>query len=164
MLRSLLLSMISVLTFEITIAQDCEIKKDPFSNKEVQTYNFKNETLIFERSDGTVTVKLKFNLDGEINIAIKKGSSILLKTEKDKIIDLVTIEDAIPVSQVSGTRVISVVIFKCNLNEEMLKNMSESHVVLIRHPDGKGSQYDLEIGKGIGKGFQKGADCMLNSN
>jgi hypothetical protein len=145
-------------------SQDCEVKKDPFSNEEVVSYDFKKKVVCYESKQGTITLEMLFVYSGDLKIIVPQGSELSFKLENGDIIQQSTIIDASPKTDITSNAVIYTnYTYKIMLTKAEIEKLAGSKVILIRYPDAKGGVMDYEI-KGFGKFFSKqllkGASCI----
>ena len=161
-MKKAFLLLAGIFSFQFLLAQDCEVRKDPFTNEEVIGYHW-GKSLKYEMKSGETTLEIEFTYSGNLKVTIPEGSEILFKMENGAIIKKATIAESFPKSYVSGQAVYTNYPMKVLLNEEDIIALAGSKVEVIRYPDGKGGSNDWDI-KGLGKLFSRnmknGADCI----
>jgi hypothetical protein len=168
MKKNILLSLVAIILFTAKqgYAQKCETGKDPFTGEPAQIYKHKDNGLIFENKSGKVKLTIVNGYDGERNVIIPSGSNIQFKLDNDEIVNLKTINDAPPKSQLLGyAAVITYYSFTFDIDQETLKKLGDNLITLVRFPDANGGFEDRQIKGGrlakYVKSLQKGANCMM---
>ncbi len=162
-------------------SQKCKTAKDPFTNEEIKSFDFKNKTVYFEIKNDSITLDIVFNYWGEREHIFKEGTGLSIKLETGAKIDLKTIMDSKPKiessistsgfymglgSGMTSTKAenFTTYSFVFLLTESELEMLAESKIEIIRIPDTDEEKYvDLEAkgrtGKKI-KAIKRGATCM----
>lgn len=159
---AILFTLISIQTF----AQDCEVQKDPFSNKQVVSYKF-GKYIVFELKDNEILLKYHFQFDGEMNATMQKGSAISFKFENDEMVELSALEDVNPISQVGGYVSFALVtteyIVTMKVTADQLKTFANFKMTHVRYPDLKGDFITKDRSKRWVKAFSEGAQCIQSN-
>lgn len=149
-------------------AQKCETGKDPFTGETAQIFKYKDNSLILENKAGNVKLSIVNVYDGERNVMLPAGTEVQLKLENDEVINLKTINDAPPKSQLAGVIVYTNYTFTFELDQKTLKKLADNLITLFRFPDANGGFMDREVKGGrvakYVKNIQKGANCMLGND
>lgn len=163
---------IFLLTNFLILAQDCEEKIDQFTGKKTTIYQMSKfgvtKMKLEQIESDSISMTYRIVIDKIESTAIPKGSSLLLKLDNDKIIELKSIKNSEPrsgtVSTGSYGTSYSEAFLMFNITESQLKLLKNYKVEFIREPNFKGGYVDLsrKKTKKLSKHLSKGAECMLN--
>lgn len=164
-----------IFSASISFAQKgkCTTTTDPFSSETVKSYEllwYGLRHMYFESKGEHIKVELRIGYSGAINVTVPKGTEFLFKMENNDIVKLLTAEDALPSTSVSGTSSMTITstkyIYVFSPSKDDITKLAGSSLVILRYPNPQGGTIDLE-NKGARKKWMKGitdgAKCMLNN-
>ncbi|GEM_PF-3780241 len=162
-----LLTLILSFTFAAQ-AQKCEVDEDPISGKKRCQFMNKYQTLKYIYSGGDeIDFFTTFIYSGEQNVKFPAGKEVAIKLENGTIVQLKSLEEAVPQTKVSTSgdqvTVNTWYTFAFKLTKDQVKEMAANKVTFMRYPaiDGGVVDYDVKgLGKIYAKKITKGAECV----
>ncbi|MCZ2846206.1 MAG: hypothetical protein O2U61_06920 [Candidatus Bathyarchaeota archaeon] len=164
-----------------TYSQKCEIQKDPFTNEQIVSFDFRAKTVCFQLKNERVFFEIVFHYWGERDHEFKEGTEVLLKLENGNKMGLKTINTSRPkIEQItsssgyfpgygggmtmSSSENFTAYSFTFSLTPTELNKLADSKIEVIRIPDtDEGKYVDLEAKKKTKKKLKavnKGAICL----
>lgn len=170
-IKSYLLAIFFIILINCSYSQKCSISRDPITNEAIASFNYKERKVYFEHKKGILSLEMMFTYSGELNVVIPKGSELFYKLENGEIIKLITVNNAVPNSQIianqNSATVLTFYSYIMQITKQDLNKLANSKVVLIRFPNGKDGQQDFILKgrwKKISGAILKGAVCMLSNS
>ena len=157
------LGFISILSF----GQDCKVQVDPFTNSDIVSYEF-GKYIIFSLKNDDILLRYQIQFDGAMSTVMPKGSLISFSLENGDIVELLSLEDAIPV-KISGypqsftSSVVTEYFVNMKLTKEQLNNFANSKMTYVRYPDLKGGFTINDKSKRWIRKLNEGAQCIENN-
>lgn len=164
-----------IMCFALNIfAQNCKSikeKKDSFTGQiersaSVTFGSLTSKWIIeFSQTNDQTTMKWGIAMTGEYNQFIEKGTSLLLKLKDETILNLATIEQSNPVTQVasggSAVNVYSIYYLKFNLSNETLNQLAKSPIIDLKIEIPNQKINNPKIKEKQMEGIREVCECLL---
>lgn len=185
MIKNIILLVCTIAITNSAFSQKCVSEKDPFSNEQIYSFDFRNKTVFFKHSNNETNFEINFNYWGERSHEFNSGTEISIKLKDNNKLVLKSINKSTPkienVTTSNGfysgfgfggitsfrSDKYTVYSFSFVLSGTELAQLSKSKIEIIRIPDtDEGKFVDLKA-KGRTKkkinAIQKGALCISES-
>jgi hypothetical protein len=158
---------IAILSINYSYAQKVKVTKDPFSGEKIVSAG--NGTYYFESKGNNLKFDLGLTYGGQLTSVIPSGTELLIKLVNGDIIKLSTSAESKPSSQVYASQysagIVTFYVFNFIIDKATLNKFTAAKVELVRFPDTKGGNIDLDkksryVRKNL-KGLDKTAQKMM---
>ena len=155
-----LLFFIFLVISNLSIAQKCEVSKDPISGEKLITVNYRERWVYMENKGVQTRLSVVKGYLGEVNVSAPIGSEFIIKLDNGEIIKLTTTAIAAPNSYVSQGVVYTNFTYEVTIDKDILTKLAAHLPVLIRVPDIKTGDRDM-VEKKYFKAINTGANYIL---
>ncbi|MCK9208428.1 MAG: hypothetical protein M0P66_15050 [Salinivirgaceae bacterium] len=168
-MKRLVFSMLFVLTIMLIMpaqAQKCKLdfdKKDPITGERVRrsyiNINMWAKMALYRANDD-LRFELSFARGGEDNFAIPAGSKVYIKLGDESILELVSANEALPVSFVNGNQVATSFAISYYITKEQMQQIGKFGIVFIKAAVINDITANYEVKKKKNKKITQSALCI----